>query len=97
MRQIVGADVSLDVVDGDQRLVKGIGKSLGAAHARQQRTHQPGAVGHGDGVNVVKGHLRFLQRLIHHAVNGVHMGAAGDLGDHAAVYGMQRNLRKDGV
>ena len=97
VRQIIGADMAFDVVDGDQRLVQRVRQRLGAAHARQQRANQARAVGDSQRIDVIKGHAGFLQRLIHHAVHRIYMRAAGNFRHHAAVNGMQGNLREDGV
>ena len=56
MRKVIGADVPLDVIDRNQRLIRRIGQRLGAAHARQQRAYQTGAVGDADGVHIAQLH-----------------------------------------
>ena len=56
MRKVIGADVPLDVIDRNQRLIRRIGQCLGAAHARQQRAYQTGTVGDADGVHIAQLH-----------------------------------------
>ena len=95
--QKVGAHVALDVVDRNQRPLRGIAQPLHAADAREQRAHQPWPVGDGQGVHVLQGHPRLLERLIHHPVAGVHVRAAGDFRNDAAIERVQIHLRKNHI
>ena len=92
MGQVIGGNVALNVVHGDQGLACGIAQALHAADAGEQRAHQPRAVGDGEGIHVSKAHVRLPQGLIHHPVAGLHMGAAGDLRHHAAIEGVEVDL-----
>ena len=93
--QEVGADMSLDMVDGDERQARGIAQSLHAVDAGEQRAHQPRAIGHGQRVHIRQGHARLFERLVDYPVAGVHMRAAGDLRHHTAVERVGVHLGKD--
>ena len=49
-----GVDVALEVVHADQGQAARIGERLGHRAADQQRADQPGALGHGDAVEVAE-------------------------------------------
>ena len=49
---IVRADVSLDVMDADQRNIRRVAESLGEGGADQQRADQTGPVCHGHGIQI---------------------------------------------
>ena len=53
--QIIGGNVSPDVVDRNQRLVQRQSGSLGKVHAHQDRTNQPRRIGHRYCVNILSG------------------------------------------
>ena len=95
VRDVVRADVALDVVDRDERLARRVRQRLRRGDADEQRAHQARAVGYGDGVHVRKGHVCLFEALVHDRVHALHMLAGGDLRHHAAVHRVQRNLRGD--
>ena len=92
IRQVIGGNVTLNMVDGDQRLARGIAQALHAAHPGKQRAHQPGAIGYGTGVHLLQGQARLLQRLVHHPVACLHMGPAGNFRHYPAIQRVQVNL-----
>ena len=91
--QVVGADVPLDVVHRHQGLSAGKGQALHVADADQQRAHQARAAGHRQGVDSLQRHPRLPERGVHDLAHLLHMGAGGDLRHHAAVQGVQVDLR----
>ena len=93
--QEIGADMSFDMVDGDERQARGIAQPLHAVDAGEQRAHQPRPVGHGQCVHVRKGHARFLKRPVDHPITGIHVRPAGDFRHHTAVERMGIDLGKD--
>ncbi len=83
-------DVAFEVVDGDERLAKAEGEGLGEGDADQQRSGEAGAGGDGDSVEVLIGAIGTLQGLADDRHNGAEVLAAGELGDHSAVVGVDK-------
>jgi hypothetical protein len=86
-------NVTLDVVDRNQRLFQSPRQRLGKAHPGQQRARQPGAVGHGNGVHVGIAQPRLGQRGTGHRNQIAQMLPAGQLRHHAAIGRVGGNLR----
>ena len=82
----------LDVIDGDEGLIQGEGQALGRGNAGQQRPHQTGAIGYGDGVHRPEGQARPVQGFADEGGDGFHMAAGGHLGHDATVFLVQRDL-----
>jgi hypothetical protein len=80
----VGGDVTLEVVDGDQRQPAGRGQRLGGGDADEQRAHEAGALGDRDAVDAVEGRLRLRQRVVDDRVDELEVVARRDLRHHAA-------------
>ena len=95
--QVVGGDVSPDVVHRDQRHAPGIGQGLGEAQAHQHGPDEARGIGDGDGVDVVLGAVGLRQGPLRQGRDDLHMLAGGDLRHHAAVEGVHLRLRGDGV
>ena len=64
---IVRRDMRAQMVHGHERLVRGERESLCKIHADEQRTYQPGSIGHGYCVNVADLHFRSVESLAHNA------------------------------
>ena len=84
--------VAFQVTDSNQGLVQGIGNGLGGCHAHQQGANQTRPLGHGNGVDFLPGHARFLQGLGNHRQNGLHMATRGQFRHHSAVRAVNRDL-----
>ena len=84
----VGRDVTDEVVHGVERLVERDREALGGADADHQGTREPGAAGHGHGVDLVEAHPGFGERGVDRGLQRLEVRAGGDLGDHAAVTGV---------
>ena len=97
MLHIGRGHVTPDVVHRNQRDPQGGGQGLGEADPHQKGSDQTGGKGHGRRVHVGEGHAGLLHRLSCDARNGLAVGAAGDLRDHAAVEGMDGNLGRDNI
>ena len=61
IRNIVGADMALDVVHPDQGDPGRKAQSLCCGNTDQERAHQTGPVGHRDGIHFLKGPAGFLK------------------------------------
>ena len=93
----VRRDVTVEVVDRDQRLAVRRGQRLGRAQPDQQRADQPGALGDRDLVDLGEAGARLLERGGHHRVDQLEVVARGDLGDDSAVALVERSLGGDDV
>ena len=93
MRNKVCAHMAFDVIYAHKRLIKRIGKRLGPAYARKKRAYKTRAIGYGNRVNVVKGHIRFFKRAVQKRIQRLHMHAAGNFRYNAAVQRMRVHLR----
>ena len=104
--------MGVNVIDADQWLAQRPGKGLGGGDANQERTDQAGAMSDGDGVgdcrlpiadcrmNSIGNRQSAIGNrygLPHHRENVFDVGAAGDLGNHAAIFGVQIDLAGDDV
>ena len=92
----MGQDMPLQVIDLHQRSVLGDGEPFGERHADQQRSEQSRAACDGDAVHLVGSHARLFQREIHHRDDILSVGAGGEFGNDAAVFGVD-GLRGDDV
>ncbi len=84
-----------DVVDRDQRQFVDHGQPLGEGQPDEQGADQPRAQRHGQHLDLVELDAGLAQRLAAQAVDRLVVGAGGDLGNDAAVRGMQVDLRLD--
>ena len=82
---VVGADVSKQMMDPDQRDILRESHRLGSRHADQQCADQPRSAGHADEVNLIQRRSRFVQCLPHDMVDVFEVVSGGNLRYHAAV------------
>ena len=85
MLDIVGADVSLNVVYSYQRLARRQGIGLGSGQTDEQSSYQTRTVGNADHVYIVQRDLCSFQSLIHHRVDIGQVVSRCDLRHDAAV------------
>ena len=86
------------MVDGDERLAEREGEGLGVADADEQRAGEAGAFGDGDGVEVCDdADAGFAEGGVDDGDDGAEVLAGGELGDDAAVGGVDGDLRGDDV
>ena len=97
MGDVVGGDVSPDMMHRDQRHTQGVGHRLGKAHPHQHRADEAGGVGHGYGVDVLPGQPGFHQSLVSQLADDLNVLAGGDLRHHAAVNFMHLHGGGDAV
>ena len=89
--------MALEVVDRHERQRTGVGERLREVEPHEQRAGQPRPVGHGHRVDLVEAAGCARQRLVQHGDHRLHVLARGQLRDHAAVFGVQLDLRRDDV
>ena len=94
---IVGTDVSLYMMDSDQRDPCRKAQSLGGRDADEQGAHQTGTVGHGDGIHFLQLSAGLLQGLADDLRHALGVLSGGDLGHHAAVERVDVDLGGDHV
>ena len=87
-----GVDVTFEVVDGDEGLGKRGGESLGVADADEQSAGEAGAFRNGDGVELLHVCPGFAKCGIDDGDDGAEVLAGGELGDDAAVRGVDGDL-----
>ncbi len=98
----VREEVPLEVVHRDERQPRGGAEALGEGNAHDERAHEAGACGDGDGGEVGRRErvaaerlARLCQGLFERAHDGLGMLARGDLGHHAAEACMEVDLGGD--
>ena len=82
----VREDMPLEVVDLDHRDVPGDRESLRERDADEERPHQSGAAGEGDGVDVVDRDSCLLERRVDHGDDVLLVGPGGQFGDDSSVF-----------
>ena len=99
LRRIVGqergVDVSLQVIHGHQRQPVDVRKGLRDGAPHQQGADEPRALRDGDSVEIGQAHVGVRERLLHDRHDDLEVTARGELGDDAAVGGVDGILRGD--
>ena len=103
LRQQVGKQVALQMIDAHQRFAGSIRKALGKGDTHHQGTHQARTLRHAHGGKLTwcNGPARKAQRRcsvlecrVHDAHDDLNVLARGDFGHHAAKTGMEIDLRR---
>ncbi len=89
--------MGLQMVDGDERFGLRHGDGLGGHDADQQSADQTGSGGCRHRVDVVERQAGLVQGLLDQAIEGIDMGARGNLGHNAAIGRMRGQLRQDDI
>ena len=101
LRQQVGEQVALQMIDAHERLAGSIRKALGKGDTHHQGTHQARTLRHAHGGKLTwrnrptlkaKRCRGILERRIYDTHNHLNVLARGDLGHHAAKAGVKINL-----
>jgi hypothetical protein len=92
LRHQNGVNMTLEVVDGDQRLAQGKGQRFGVSDAHQERARQAWTLSHGDGVKVREADAGFVQCGPDHRNNVAQVFARGEFRNHTAIGRMDRYL-----
>lgn len=92
-----GVNVALKMVDGDEGLAGSEGQRLGIKDADQERSGETGALRDGDGVKVFEADAGLGHGGADDRDDVAQMLAAGELGDDAAIVGVQGDLAGDDV
>ena len=90
---IVCGDMSFDVRNGKQRLAPRIRERFCKVDAHKQRSEQPRAVGDGNGVDVVLGHICLFKRFFDDVFDCERVISACNLGHYAAETSVDLDLR----
>ena len=85
-------DMGLEMVHPGQGQLVGEGQGLGHRHADDQGADQPGALGHGQAVQVAQGHPGLGQGALNHRQDVFQVPPGGDLRHHPAVGGVGLEL-----
>ena len=93
VRQQNGVDVTLKVVDGDERLAQGKGERLGIGDSNQQCARQAGAFCDRDCVQVGEADAGFVQCRTDHGNDIAQVFAGGEFRNHPPIRRMNRDLR----
>ena len=83
--KVVRGDMPCDMVHWDKRLFRAQSQALCVADADEQCADKSGGIGHGNGVDVIKGAVRFFQRLTGHPADIFGVAAGGNFGNDSAV------------
>ena len=84
-RDIVGADMSFDMMDADQGNPGPEAQGLGRGHADQQRAYQAGAIGDRDGIHFAQCLPCLRKGFADDLVDPLRMLSGGDFGHDASV------------
>ena len=90
---VVGSDVTPDMVDRNEGEPQGHGSPLGKIHPYQHRPDEAGGIGDGNGIQVRAGKAGIGQGLVGQAIYRLDVLPGGDLRDHASVNGVHLDLR----
>lgn len=91
----VCVDVTFEVIDADERQAAAEGDGARGVVADQETAGEAGAPGAGDGIDVVEGAVRGLERFADDGHDLEQVLAAGDFGDDAAVFCVEVDLGCD--
>jgi hypothetical protein len=88
-------DVAVEMVDRHERKAARPRERLRRGEPHEQRADEPGSLRDGHGLEVVEACLGLREGLLHHRRDELEVPPRRDLGDDAAVTGMQLCLRGD--
>ena len=81
----MGKDMSLQVIDFDDRLARGDSQSLGERGPHQQRAQQAGAARKGDGIDLVHRHFGPAERLRNDRQDILLVRPGSQFGNHTSI------------
>ncbi len=87
-----GVNVSLQVVDGQERFVQGKGQRLGVSNSNQQCSGQARSLGDGNGVEIPEVDAGFVQRRPNDWHDIAQMFPRGEFRHHSTIGRMDRDL-----
>src|SRR5664279_5806696 len=88
-----GVDVSLEMIDSDERFLDGVSERLGVTQTNQQRSGETGTLCDRDGIDRLVRPACVIERLAHDGNDGPQMLARRQFGYHAAVRLVSGELR----
>ena len=87
-------DVPLEVIHGDERHPARPRESLGGRDADEERTDEPGTLGHRDSLDLVERSVRRGERVAHDGRDELEVPARRDLRHDSAEAGVEIGLRR---
>ena len=97
MTEVIRTDMAFNMIDTHKRLPRRKSQAFHAVDTGQQSSDQPRSFRHSQGIHFLQTQACFPERLVHHAVAGLHMRPAGDFRNHPAVKLMQINLTENHI
>ena len=88
----VRGNMSLDVMDRDQRLLCCISDRLRSRNSDKKSTHKTRTVSHRDRRDLVQSHMRLIKGSLNHLVYLLNMLSRCDLRHNAAIERVERDL-----
>jgi hypothetical protein len=90
-----GVDVAFEVIYGDKRLAEREGENFAVGQADEEGACEAGTLGDGDGVEIGEGDFCLVERFADDWDDFAEMLARGELGNYAAVFAVDIDLRGD--
>lgn len=90
-----GVNVAFDVIDADEGELAGEADGFAVGHANEEGANEAGALGDGDGVEVLIGAAGLFHGLADDGGDGAEMLAGGEFGDDSAVFAVDIELGAD--
>jgi len=88
-----GVDVSLEMIDSDERFLDRVGERLGVTQTNQQRSGEPRTLGDRDGIDGLVRPACIVERFADDGNDGTQMLARSQFGYHSAVGLVSGELR----
>ena len=92
-----GADVSIEVVNTDQRPARAIGEGLRKTQSDKQCPHESWPLGDADKVDVPECRAGLFQRCIHHGADVLDVTSTGEFRNDAPIGSVDAVLRGNDV
>ena len=87
--------MAFHVIDPEEGFSGSRGESFGVCEADEEGGGEAGTAGSGECGDVIESNSGVLECLLHEGANPLGVIATGDLGDDAAVFAMDLDLRRD--
>src|SRR5205085_8865752 len=85
------------VIDAEERFFQGVGESLAGLKADDESWRKTGALGGGDRIEIAAFDGGQGKGFSGHRQQVAQVFAGGEFGDYSAVFGMQFDLRRNGI
>ena len=95
MFNIIGRNMSLDMMDSYQRQFFRIADCLRFCHSHQQCSNQTRAIGDSDSIQILQRNICLCQCLFYYLIYFFNMFSGCDFRHHPSIQSMQCNLRRN--